>query len=151
FPATGCTGYLFVPRSGVSAPLFAGTLAHEFFHRLQQSHHGLVASRWYVEASAMWAEFHYVGNTTLFGGIPQEADRADDWIWAQRYLNDAHDTISWDAATDQQYAEWLWPLFQDTVVGPEAVFKTWQALEGVTGVTDADHAIESSLDFEHHF
>jgi hypothetical protein len=150
WPSTGCTGFIVAPRTGPTLPLFPGTLAHEFFHVLQQSHNGVVSTRWYVEASAVWAEFHYVGNTSLFGGLTQEADRDYDYAWAHRFLNTGRDTITWDAVAYQQYGEWLWPLFQDTTVGPEAVFQTWQALEGVSSTTAYDKAIESRLDFEHH-
>jgi hypothetical protein len=151
FPAKACTGYIDVPRNAISGPDFPGTLAHEFFHILQKSHNGKMDSRWYNEASAVWAEFHYVGDSNLFGGAIKQASRTDSLDRAGGYLRVQKSILRYGRGLPDQYQSWVWPLFQQAEGGPEAVFGSWQAMETVESTDDYDAAVESTLKFEDHF
>jgi hypothetical protein len=152
FPLQACTGYLVIARSLLGQPDFADTFAHEFFHRLQQSHNGVIPAAWYGEASASWAGWHFVGQSSSFTAAEREASRAKQYSRAEAFQAAGRSLLYWTGAQTTsgwrpQYMAWTWPLFQSVQDGPGNVFLAWRALEGATTEAEYDAAIDRQLPF----
>jgi hypothetical protein len=137
------------------------TLAHEFFHVLQFRHevrgiqscpYPSVAAastcraaeqsfHWFVEASASWAEHEFVP-----AGRPVAAyERFGRFLGTESSL----------AQTDgeNEYLSFMWPLFmeQEDPQGPESIAAAWRAIEGKSGWTAVQAAVDAQLSFETKF
>jgi hypothetical protein len=120
-------------------------LVHEFFHVLESAHNGVATytgtrPHWIVEASAVWAETYYLRSDS------EEPHRRFD-------LFQVSDVGLEDPDPDHQYAAYVWPFFMEQELGPEAIFRAWQAIEPLApgdfeGVTDA---IERAMPFASRF
>ena len=134
------------PRVGGAAPgyvlLDAGTLGnddllahivvHELFHVLQFAHHYDLDSRWFYEASAVWAEVHYLPATSA--------------SVHERYLSPLQNSslpLHAERPTDHPYAAYLWPLFMQQQAGADAIFATWADLESAPAEAPASAVLDA--------
>lgn len=122
-----------LPRAGVSTssyvmvssdhfddfPLMERMVVHELFHAFQNAYNAHVTARWWKEGSAEWAASYYV----RYDSARLHAVRLP--------LLQNHRLMSIMADVGKRpYGAYLWPLFMEQEVGPEAIFATWKALGG---------------------
>jgi hypothetical protein len=130
------------------------TIAHELFHVLQYAHNrrGIVYCvdpncddveiHWFAEASATWAEHHFV----------PEARGAPDGPYVrfrEGFRSSASGLNFIDH--DNEYDSWLWPLFMQQELGDNAVAAAWTAIEGAVGYDAVQAALDSVLGFDDEF
>jgi hypothetical protein len=156
FPTWACSSYIIVSRRRLGTPQFADTIAHEFFHVLQNSHNDAIDSAWYTEASATWAGFHFVGESGSFSGAERDASRQKEFRRAQWFQTIGKSLLYWTKnpnsdGPDPQYQAWVWPLFQQVKNGPENVFLSWKQMESARSNADYDAAIDLQLPFIDNF
>ena len=111
FPAAGCSGYMVLGRDRLAEPVFAADFAHEFFHVLQFAHNAAIDS-WYIEASAVWAEFTY----------ERESSEEDAFGHFQAFQENGRSLLVEDPERLFDYESWGWPLYQATTSGAQSVF-----------------------------
>jgi hypothetical protein len=156
FPDKSCSGYivlnagLLCSEPGCSARL-KGTLAHEFFHILQDAHNADASAReafrigsnvtwdksWYTEASATWAAWHYASDPKAYQRFTDSFQNNDLSLLHYGKLH--------------QYASWVWPLLMHLELGPSSVFQSWQEAESATGPRELDDAVDGTFPFADHF
>jgi hypothetical protein len=150
FPAHSSSGYMLIPAPNPNNPAQnpddPPTLAHEFFHILQYAHtvaglrgeSGNLATSWYVEASATWAEWNaqlrQLSKTELY----------DDF----KSFQDNNLSLLDHSPNNHQYDSWIWPLFQELEAGgATSVYQTWASAESASDLTGIDTAVNSQLPF----
>lgn len=129
------SSFMLVGRNDIGSKGFKSTLAHEFFHVLQDAHNYDVSFHddtewWFTEASATWAEANFVPETS-----------AEEVHWRftgtfKRRDNPLH--LSINTADEVQaeniesmYASYIWPFFMQQELGEKVIATVWQKLEGV--------------------
>src|SRR6185369_16422765 len=117
FPARGCSAYMILSRVRMDDAAFASDFVHEFFHTLEFAHNGQTVTHWYLEASAVWAEFHY----------ERAAAKTGAYAHFKAYQKEDRSLLFWDPDRLFQYRAWAWPLFQETESSASSVFQAWQA------------------------
>lgn len=149
------SGFMMLNRSDLNNPNFTSTLAHEFFHVLQSAYNYNVKFRgdqewWFTEASAVWAESHFVRETTAqevhtrFTGNFQTED-------LPLHIS-ADDASANRKARLHMYAAYIWPFFMEQERSPQAVAQVWKSLAGIGD--DWDKAMEimnAQLPFKENF
>lgn len=147
-PYVGSTGsrkssaYVVINRATVGSPYFPSNIGHELFHVLQnafnlEGKYSTGTSHWFVEASASWAEFKFVGAPTY------------DPARFAAYQSTTYPLQ--DKADDNAYDSFVWPLFMDEEAGDGTVANAWAALEGVATWDGFTDAIDAQLPFKQHF
>ena len=158
-------------REMLDNPQFIDTLAHEFFHVLQQARNWELAfnwdirpdddpewdtlvhaEHWWTEATAEWAAFHFTRD------LPgQDSSRGSQHRGRFRtFLNNAAD-IPLHAPQQQgepgslfMYSAYIWFYFMEQEIGPEAIAEIWEEFAGL-GPNDVDEAmaiIDAKFPFE---
>jgi hypothetical protein len=159
------SGYIMLDRTSVYSDGFYGTLIHEFFHVLQNAHNYDIQQRylppgparieyWFTEASATWAESHFV---RLTGSAAEKQATADEVHG--RFLNDfqnealsLHISAEFGVDVDHMYAAYIWPFFIEQMTGSSRdIGKAWVALENATNWNEAINAINSVFPFSTYF
>jgi len=134
------------------------TIAHEFFHVLQDKYNqagriscpypnvtGSCADRdktshWFSEASAAWAEHYFV---------PTREGREPDYKRYKAFLE-----TDWSLSETRKtnaYRSWVWVLFMQQETAPQAVANVWRSLVGKRGWQAVQQAVNDHLPFEDHF
>ena len=144
--ADRCSGFLVINRSNFSNLDTPGTLAHEFFHLLQDAHnsHGTLVSgvyNWFVEASAKWAQFRWHPASRPRRVYPY----FDDFISTKLGLT----TVD----GNNEYVSFVWPLFmtESGPAGEDLIGQAWRAIEGQAGNKAVNTAISGALPFDTKF
>jgi hypothetical protein len=141
------SGYIVARRPNIGDPDLILTMAHEFFHTLQQAHNWEIAfgfkgnpysadfdtlsfsEFWFVEATAMWVESylyrHEIDPAVMqlsihyrFFGSFQGVDRPLHYSPRQGGIDFIH-----------IYGAYIYFLFLEQEVGPEAIAQLWENLE----------------------
>jgi len=141
-PPYRSSGTIMVRRDIVGpSPGFRSALAHELFHVLQYAH-DLTGVRdgshdhWFTEASAVWAEQHFV----------PEARSSTVYPWLDHFQTKAPSGLTdWIGASP--YSAYVWPLFMEQERGPEAIAAAWRAIEGKADRKAVNAAIGSVVPF----
>jgi CARDB/Family of unknown function (DUF6055) len=158
YPPRSCSGYITVnaglvcpDASGCSNDGLKATLAHEFFHLLQDAHNADALSRevlrmgsnvvwensWYYEASATWAGWYYAKDPEAYGHFVNAFQPNN-----RSLLEYGH---------DHRYGSWVWPLLMQRDVGPSAIFASWRDAELADDPKALDDAVDHNLEFGDHF
>jgi hypothetical protein len=147
------SGYVNVDRSRLDS--MEADFAHELFHVLQFARNQEARIRytgidvdgvplwdksWFIEASATWAEWHWVpaSRTTL-----HQAN------FVQRFQPSTASLLSVDDL--HEYGAYIWPYFMHQELGESAVVKTWFDLEPAITPTDIDDVVDRQLPFRERF
>jgi CARDB len=155
YPPHACSGYLLLSRDrlGNLSPAALTNLApdfvHEFFHALQDAHNfegaydwGSGSYNWYVEASAMWAEWYYASALEYVDTDPP--------VRFTRFQQD-NTSLLYSLTGIHPYRSWVWPLFQRVERGASNVFMTWSVAEGAANPEDLNGAIGVQESFDDYF
>jgi hypothetical protein len=168
------SGFVVMRREMLGDPQFIDTLAHEFFHVLQQARNArltfiwdirpdddpewdtlVFAEPWWVEGTAEWAGFRFTRD------LPDQ-DRTRLIGHHQRfsYFLSYSSDIPLHAPQQRGEAGWafmystyIWFHFMEQEIGPEAVAEIWKEFAGL-GPNDTEQAmaiIDAKLPFEQHF
>jgi hypothetical protein len=160
-PDLRSSSYIVVQTSSaISDVELKSTLAHEFFHSLQEAnnHAGTLSCpypapagpcadqdyHWFVEASAVWAQWFFVPESRAIGDV-------SPYSMVRRFLSSAQ---SLNHTADQNaYASFMWPLFmqQESPNGEDAIGDAWRATYQRTGWAQIQEAIDAQLPFASHF
>lgn len=129
FQGSKSSGYIIVDRAEVNnGASFQQILAHEFFHVLQHAHNYEVhfngdTEWWFTEASATWAEAHFVPSNS-----------ADTHTRFTYYFQQMSESLH---ATGQpgtplnyhMYAAYIWPFFMEQEKSAQSIARVWRELE----------------------
>ena len=131
---------------------FRSTIVHEFFHSLQSAHNnrGMIVTsapgpgagwvrHWFVEASAVWAEHHFV----------PAARGTEVYPRFETFQSSAESLASTDGSNE--YDSWAWPFFMEQEGGEEAISGAWLDLEGVDGFDPVQEALAREVSFTDRF
>lgn len=151
--ANRSSAFVILARADVARPTFKSGLAHEFFHVLQSAHNDAITSQggktwWFAEASAVWAESHFVRETSrqaVHGYFPAK------FLPSRQPL---HQSFGRGPGEDRllMYASYVWPFFMEQELGAEAVGQAWARIaEAGTDWEAGLRAIEADLPFKEHF
>jgi hypothetical protein len=142
--AQASSGYIVINTANVSGIQLRSTLAHEFFHVLQNAHNnsGLWLDPglfWFIEASAVWAQDEFVPESAATKGY-------------QRFSNDFQTTGAplWFTDGRNEYASFAWPLFMQQELGRPAVANAWKGFEGKSGYDSLTAVLDGLLSFKDH-
>ena len=174
FVGVANSAFVVMRRNMLGDPQFTDTLAHEFFHVLQQARNGqlgfkwdirpdddpdwdtlVFAEQWWTEATAEWAAFHFTRE------MPWQDDlRLIGHQERFSYFLDYAASIPLHAPQQRgesgwayMYSTYIWFYFMEQEVGPEAIAEIWKAfgeLEPGT-VQQATAIIDAELPFQEHF
>jgi hypothetical protein len=144
-PAGKSSGYIVIKTQyGEDLEALWSITAHEIFHVLQFAH--LLGgytdngrSHWFVEASAKWAEEHFV------------ADGREHWVypWLGTFQNSQLGLA--DVNANNEYASFVWPYFMDQKAGADSVAAAWRAMEGKNGWDEVNQALNGVFSFADNF
>jgi hypothetical protein len=155
-PATAQqTATYIVLSNAYSGRILKSNLAHEFFHALQAKYNRRgtrwytgplfkdPAKFWFVEASAMWAEQHFVPDAANDPDGPHRR-------FTGRFLTTNASLALTDGRND--YASWPWPLFMEQEIGNEtAISDAWKKMVGLAGYDSLQEAVSSVVPFDTRF
>jgi len=145
------------PSKAESDVAFKSTVAHEFFHSLQDAHNSLgvlncpypavvgpcrpsdYEQHWFSEASATWAEHYFVPEARSGEVYP----RFESFLEFDDSLASIKDGNAYDS--------FMWPLFMQQEVGPSAIADAWRLMEGEEGWENIQDAVNAPLPFDEHF
>jgi hypothetical protein len=161
-------------REMLGDPQFSDTLAHEFFHVLQQARNAkltfnwdirpdddpdwdtlVFAEQWWTEATAEWAGFHFTRDMPELDSIRLIGHQA-----RFSYFLENAGTIPLHAPQQRgesgwsfMYSTYIWFYFMEQEAGPEAIADIWEAFGHLDpGTIDQAMAIiDAQLPFEKHF
>lgn len=135
---------------------FKSALAHELFHVFQSTHNSVISFRgraewWFTEASAVWAESHFVraGSADQVHARFVNSFQRDDLS-----LHTSADPSDPDQARERlhMYAAYIWPFFMEQERGARAVADAWRAMRGVGNDWEKGMAaIDAQLPFAANF
>ncbi len=143
------SGYIVARRPNIGDPKLVLTMAHEFFHVLQQSHNWEIAfgfketpynadfdtlsfsEFWFVEATADWVISHLYRDTidfeTMFVGLHSVFVSGFQGYDVPLYFSPPQ----WSARFIHIYGAYVYFLFLEQEVGAEAIAQMWKDLENV--------------------
>jgi hypothetical protein len=143
------TSAFMVVNTGIlSDGLFTrAVLAHELFHVIQRAYnsagvHSGVLKHWFVEASAVWAQYRFMPRAYTVDDVTMTPGRFADFQDSPFSLN--------TSILENDYWSFAWPLFMD-MESPGSVAKAWQAIEGQSGDAAVDRTIDRILPFARRF
>ena len=171
FEGRTTSSYVLAWREDVGTVDFRSTLLHEFFHVLQAAHNresafGVTAlplddnydtfyegENWWVESSAVWAETYFGRQIPDFG--PAVARTHGRFVNNFQPVDEALHRPSYGGREGglHMYAAYIWWLFLEQEVGPEAVAEIWEGLEAVPAddASRGTDVIDAALPFAQHF
>jgi len=154
------SGYIvYDPSKGATAAKRKADIAHEFFHVLQNRYNagGTVGcpypslatncdetnwdQHWFVEASATWAEHHFVPEAR----DPGIYDLYTHFLTSPLSLS--------DTSAGNAYQSFIWPYFmeQESPRGADVIADTWKALERREGWAAVQEVVDHFMPFDGHF
>ncbi len=137
-----CSAYVLLSRNEIGRGAFSSTFVHEIFHVLQDALACSVGEQdtefWFREASATWAEAHFVPDTA----VQEVHSRFGIFVKSSESLHSSSSTNP-----DRIYADYIWPYFFDTKKGGGAasVASAWHALTGATSLDAANQTLDTSV------
>jgi hypothetical protein len=146
-----CSDFVLFDLNELAGGPFRSTFAHEFFHVLQDAYNCQVAFQesgseyWFTEASATWAEAHFVKQTA---SAEVHKRFTDDFQTSTRSLHESS-----EAASDHEYAAYIWPYFFEQKSGAQTMQSAWAALRPASqGAFDqANQLLDNVYDFKSNF
>lgn len=140
------SGFVVIPASALAAGgEFRSVLAHELFHVFENAMNvgGMWDGfdwHWFEEASALWAEWHFVTSVAplrvapFFGQFQQS-------------------TVPLDSTAGQnEYDSFAWPLFMEEHAGGAGVIaNAWHAIEGKASHAQVTDALDGLVSFKDTF
>jgi hypothetical protein len=136
--------------NALSTSAFDSNFVHEFFHVLQDAYNVGRCSKqlnWFVEASATWAESHFVPATALtevYNRFINGFERSPEMSLTS--------TAKDPSLASHAYSSFIWPYFmQQETGGIAAIANAWKAMKGRTTCTGMNNAINSVLPFQENF
>jgi hypothetical protein len=174
FVGVSNSGFVVMRREMLGDPQFSDTLAHEFFHLLQQARNVkltfnwnirpdddpdwdklVFAEQWWTEATAEWAAFHFTRD------VPGQDDvRLIGHYSRFSYFLENAGAIPLHAPQQRGESGWafmystcIWFYFMEQEISPEAIARIWEKLGKLDpGTIDQAMAIiDAQLPFETHF
>ncbi|MEA2512327.1 MAG: hypothetical protein QOJ59_1814 [Thermomicrobiales bacterium] len=165
------SGYIIVRREAIYLPAGAPVLAHEFFHTLQEAHNWEIlfgfkgspfssdfdllsfAEYWFVEATANWVMSYLYRDT-----IDPEVMTTYLHAWYLQGFQGVDVPLylsprQWSPEYSHIYGAYVYFLFLEQEVGPQAIADLWKKLEDVEA-DDFDRTlriIDELLPFEENF
>ncbi|MGH2730151.1 MAG: CARDB domain-containing protein [Actinomycetota bacterium] len=156
------SGYLLLDKDLANDKLvLKSVFVHEFFHILQYAHR--IGTReavfyingspvwgpksWFVEASARWAQWRYVPESTAtyvhpeFVNVFQKTERPL-WFWEP------------PRGGPHPYSAYIWPFFmqqEGAENGDHHIFEAWVRIENAKGARAIDKALDDQFSFSEHF
>jgi hypothetical protein len=174
FVGVANSGFVVMRREMIGDPQFSDTLAHEFFHVLQQARNAkltfnwnirpdddpewdtlVFAEQWWTEATAEWAAFHFTRDMPWQDDLRLTGHRA-----RFAYFLDHAAAIPLHAPQQRgesgwafMYSTYIWFYFVEQEVGPEAIAEIWEQFGALSPGTidEAMAIIDAQLPFETHF
>ncbi len=168
------SAFVVMRREMLGDPQFSDTLAHEFFHVLQQARNArltfnwdirpdddpewdtlVFAEQWWTEATAEWAAFHFTRDMPW-----QDQVRLIGHQARFSYFLDKAATIPLHAPQQRgesgwafMYSTYIWFYFMEQEIGAEAIAEIWEAFGQLDPGTieQARTIIDAQLPFEEHF
>lgn len=146
-PSRATSAFVVINRALIARGIVEATLAHEFFHVLQFAYNqrggfGASSYHWFYEASATWAEWHFVP-----GAGAQEGGTFVRYLGFQATEFSLQSTQSTNA-----YRSFAWPLFMEQEAGgASAIAKAWQSIRGRVGERAFSEAVNAQLSFDARF
>ena len=150
--AEASSSFIVVSSVVNGGPAFRSTIIHEFFHSLQFAHNnrGTIVTdapgagagwvrHWFMEASAVWAEHHFV-----------PAGRKTEVYPRFETFQSSEESLS-STAGSNEYASWAWPFFMAQENEPEAIGSTWIDFEGRDGFDALQGALDAEVSFTKRF
>jgi hypothetical protein len=139
------SSFMVVNHALVGEGIMKSTLAHEFFHVLQNAYNyqGLVSGGffWFYEASATWAEWKFVPEGVTWDSGPH-----------QRYFSFQSSPYSLQKIiANNAYWSWAWPLFMQQEKGEASIADAWKAIKGKSGERALSEAVNAQLSFDARF
>jgi hypothetical protein len=141
--STASSAFVLIDRGLFDSSLyFKSALAHEFFHVLQDAYNDKFSCShfWFSEASAVWAEWHFV---------PQAAKDA-----VYQYFGDylqVDPSVSLTSSEGDPYGKFVWPVFMQQHAEVGSIAAAWKAMDGKTGCAALNNAINAQLPFTDNF
>jgi hypothetical protein len=174
FVGVSNSAFVVMRRNLLGDPQFSDTLAHEFFHVLQQARNGklgfnwdirpdddpdwdtlVFAEQWWTEATAEWAAFHFTRD------MPWQDDvRRIGHDGRFSYFLDHSASIPLHAPQQRgesgwtfMYSTYIWFYFMEQEIGPETIAEIWETFGELDPgtVEQATAIIDAQLPFETHF
>ena len=146
------SSFIVVDATAAGGAAFRSTIVHELFHSLQWAHNnrGTIVTdapgpgagwvrHWFMEASAVWAEHHFVPAARETEVYP----RFENFQWSAKSLA--------STAGSNEYDSWAWPFFMEQEGGEEAISGAWLDLEGVDGFDALQQALDRGVSFTDRF
>lgn len=143
------SGYIVARRPNIGTDGLILTMAHEFFHVLQQAHNWEIAfgfkttpynsdfdtiqlsEFWFVEATATWVMSYLYRDTidpgTLNISVHSRFPVSFQGVDVPLYYSPPQ----WSTRFTHIYAAYIYFLFMEQEIGPEAIAEFWDRLEGV--------------------
>ncbi|MEA2525637.1 MAG: hypothetical protein QOF73_2864, partial [Thermomicrobiales bacterium] len=145
----GSSGYIVARRPNIGDSALILTMAHEFFHTLQQAHNWEIAfgfkgtpydqdfetlsfsEFWFVEATATWV-MSYLYRDRIDPAVMQlSVHYRFVGSFQGAGLPLYHSPRQWAPGFDHMYGAYIYFLFLEQEVGPEAIAQMWKDLEDV--------------------
>jgi hypothetical protein len=174
FVGVANSAFVVMRREMLGDPQFTDTLAHEFFHVLQQARNAkltfnwdirpdddpewetlVFAEQWWTEATAEWAAFHFTRDMPW-----QDEVRLIGHHARFSYFLDNAATIPLHAPQQRgesgwafMYSTYIWFYFMEQEIGSEAIAEIWESFGRLDPGTieQAKAIIDAQFPFEEHF
>jgi hypothetical protein len=149
FDGSKSSGYIVARRPNIGTDDLILTMAHEFFHVLQQAHNWEIAfgfkstpytpdfdtiqfsEFWFVEATATWVESYLyrdvLDKDTMFLSLHGRFISGFQGFDLPVYYSPPQ----WSPRFTHIYGAYIYFLFMEQEVGPEAIAEFWDRLDGV--------------------
>jgi hypothetical protein len=174
FVGAANSAFVVMRREMLGDAQFTKTLAHEFFHVLQQARNAkltfnwdirpdddpewdtlVYAEQWWTEATAEWAAFHFTRDMPQLDDLRLVAHQA-----RFSYFLENAAVIPLHAPQQRgesgwafMYSTYIWFYFMEQEIGPQAIAEIWEAFGRLNpGTIDQAKAIiDAQLPFAEHF
>src|SRR5262249_54792277 len=134
------SGFIEILLSQVGSPGRKSTLAHEFFHVLEFAYNREATNgSWLTESSAVWAQWRFVPETAdseVHNRFPKFQDRDNVPLGTE--------------AGDEPYDAYIFHLFAQQAVGPDAMKRIWSGLSTQVA-SNYDFFVNQVVPFKDHF
>jgi hypothetical protein len=159
FDGSKSSGYIVARRPNIGTDSLVLTMAHEFFHVLQNAHNWQIAfgfkstpynqdfdtlqfsEFWFVEATATWV-MAYLYRDTIDPGTLTLSVYARFMMTFQGYdVPVYYSPPQWSARFTHMYGAFIYFMFMEQEIGPEGIAEFWDRLEGVQA-DDFDTTLE---------
>lgn len=150
-----CSGFLVLRQDAIGDERFAGNVAHETFHLFQAAHKcgtvaqvpgGAIADFWFSEASAVWAETHFVRTTS----------RVTHDRWFTPFQKGRRTPLSWSEPPTgvhpgASYAAYIWPFFMEQERSAGIIVDVWKGMAAKSDWNGFMDAMDEAFSFRDNF